>query len=355
MSGPRPSRSTTVLIATPLQRRLAERIRWSDLDMELLYDPDLLPTTRYPNYHDGDPDFDRTPSEQARFAHWLGKAEVLLGVPGETPGGLREVVRCCPELRWVQGTAAGAGQQVRDAHLDAGTLDRITFTSSAGIHATQLAEWAMLGLLAFTKDLPRLLNDRRSRNWDPHPVRELQGQRLLVVGLGHIGREVARCARALEMYVIGVRRTPSDSDLFFVDEVRGSSELADIVPGVDAVVLALPGTPETDGLFDADLINALPTRAIVVNVGRGTTIDQDALIDALRRHQLSGAALDVCSTEPPAPDNPLWDLDNVLLSPHTAALSAQENDRLVDLFLDNLSRYRQGRPLINVVDTRHFY
>ncbi len=164
----------------------------------------------------------------------------------------------------------------------------------------------MLGLLAFTKDLPRLLNDRRSRNWDHHPVRELQGQRLLVVGLGHIGREVARCARALEMYVIGVRRTPSDSDLFFVDEVRGSSELADIVPGVDAVVLALPGTPETDGLFDADLINALPTHAIVVNVGRGTTIDQDALIDALRRHQLSGAALDVCSTEPPAPDNPLW-------------------------------------------------
>jgi len=239
--------------------------------------------------------------------------------------------------------------------LDAGTLDRITFTSSAGSHATQLAEWAKLGLLAFTKDLPRLLNDRRSRNWDHHPVRELQGQRLPVVGLGHIGREVARCARALEMYVIDVRRTPSDSDLFFVDEVRGSSGLADIVPGVDAVVLALPGTPETDGLFDAELINALPTHAIVVNVGRGTTIDQDALIDALRRHQLSGAALDVCSTEPPAPDNPLWDLDNVLLSPHTAALSVQENDRLVDLFLDNLSRYRQGRPLINVVDTRHFY
>lgn len=115
MSGPRPSRSTTVLIATPLQRRLAERIRWSDLDMELLYDPDLLPTTRYPNDHAGDPDFERTPSEQARFADWLGKAEVLLGVPGDTPGELREVVRSCPDLRWVQGTAAGAGQQVRDA------------------------------------------------------------------------------------------------------------------------------------------------------------------------------------------------------------------------------------------------
>lgn len=104
-------------------------------------------------------------------------------------------------------------------------------------------------------------------------------------------------------------------------------------PGVDAVVLARPGTPETDGLFDADLINALPAHAIVVNVGRGTTIDQDALIGAPPPPAVR-CALEVCATEPPAPDNPLWDLDNVLLGPHTAALSAKENDRLVDLFLD---------------------
>ncbi len=354
MTGP-PQPRTTVLIATPFQRRLAERIRWDGPEhIQLLYDPDLLPPTRYPNDHAGAPDFQRGPAEQTRFEQWLRQAEVLLGVPGETPAALQEVVRRCPNLRWIQGTAAGTGQQVRDAHLGAQPLQRITFTSSAGIHATQLAEWAMLGLLAFTKGVPRLLKDQRSGNWTHYPVRELHDQRLLVVGLGHVGREVARCARALGMVVIGVRRTPSEQDLCVVDSIYATDDLAQIVPRVDAVVLALPGTPKTEGLFTADLINALPAHAIVVNVGRGTTIDQDALIRALRRHQLSGAALDVCAIEPLPSDNPLWDLDNVLLSPHTAALSVHENDRLVDLFLDNLGRYTERRPLINVVDTRHF-
>ncbi len=345
--------ATTVLIATPLDRRLVERIRWSaPTEIEVLYDPALLPPTRYPNDHAGDPAFRRTPAQQVRFEQWLGQAEVLLGVPGETPTALRDVVRRGRRLRWVQGTAAGAGQQVRAARLDPDALQRITFTTSAGIHATQLAEWAMLGLLAFTKGLPRLLRDQRSQRWDHYPVRELHGQTLLVVGLGHIGRQVAQFARALGMEVIGVRRAPCDDDLRFVDRIAATADLAQLAPSADAVVLALPQTPETDGLFGRELIAALPPHAVIVNVGRGTTIDQDALVDALRLDRLAGAALDVSTPEPLPADHPLWTLDNVLFSPHTAALSVHENDRLVDLFLRNLSRYGEGRPLMNVIDTR---
>jgi glyoxylate/hydroxypyruvate reductase A len=348
-------RPVTVLIATPLERGLVERIRRDGPDaLDVLYDPDLLPPTRYVNDHAGDPDFRRGPTEEARFQGWLGRAEVLLGVPGETAASLRDVVRCSPHLRWVQGTAAGAGQQVHDARLPASTLDRVTFTSSAGIHATQLAEWAMLGLLTFTKDIPRVRLDQRSHRWSHYPVRELHGQQLLVIGLGHIGRQVAAYARGLGMHVTGVRRTPSEDDLRFVDEVQATTELAGLVPDADAVVLALPGTPDTHGLFTAELIDALPAHAVVVNVGRGTTVDQGALTNALRQQRLCGAALDVCDPEPLPADDPLWDLDNVLLSPHTAALSVHENDRLVDLFLDNLDRYTADRPLLNVVDTRPF-
>jgi phosphoglycerate dehydrogenase-like enzyme len=343
-----------VMIGTPLERRLAERIRWEGPDgIEVLYDPGLLPPPRYVNDHAGDPDFTRTRTEEARFQHWLGHAEVLLGVPSESPASLNEIVRCSPHLRWVQGTAAGTGQLVRDAHLPAQALDRITFTSSAGIHATQLAEWAILGLLAFTKNVPHLLSDQRSRRWSHYPVRELRDQRLLVIGLGHIGRQVSRYAHALGMHVIGVRRTPSDEDLRFVDQVFANGELGTLVPDADAVVLALPATPETDGVFTAELIDALPAHGIIVNVGRGTTLDQGALTDALRHRRLCGAALDVSSPEPLPPDDPLWGLDNVLLSPHTAALSVHENDRLVDLFLDNLKRYTSQHPLSNVVDTAH--
>jgi phosphoglycerate dehydrogenase-like enzyme len=120
-------------------------------------------------------------------------------------------------------------------------------------------------------------------------------------------------------------------------------------------VLALPATAETEGLFTSDLIEALPGHALLVNVGRGSTIDEPALVAALRDGRLSGAALDVTAKEPLPDDSPLWDLDNVLLSPHTAALSTKENERIVELFCDNLRRFQKGQALRNEVDTTLFY
>jgi len=346
---------TTVLIATPVEEDLVQRIRDSVPGLEVLHDAALLPPARYPSDHAGDPAFRRDPDAQQRFGGWVERAQVTLGVPGETPEALRELVSRAAGLRWVQGTAAGMGQLVRAAALSAADLDRVTFTSSVGVHATQLAEWAILGLLAFTKDLSRLQRDKAARRWDHYAVRELAGQRLLVVGLGHIGREVARCARALGMRVTGVRRTPDERDLEWVDRTAPTADLADLVRQADAVVLALPATVETQGLFTADLIDALPERAVLVNVGRGSTIDEPALVAALREGRLSGAALDVTETEPLPADSPLWDLENVLLSPHTAALSTRENERITELFCDNLRRFQKGEPLRNEVDTALFY
>jgi phosphoglycerate dehydrogenase-like enzyme len=344
-----------VLIATPVEDELVERIRGSVPDLEVLHDATLLPPPRYPSDHAGEPTFRRDPDGQRRFDSWLDRAEVTLGVPGETPEALRDLVRRADKLRWVQGTAAGMGQQVRAAGLSPDELDRVTFTSSVGVHATQLAEWAMLGLLAFTKDLPRLQRDQRARRWDHYALRELAGQRLLVIGLGHIGREVARSARALGMRVTGVRRKPRDEDLDWVDRTASTAELADLVPEADAVVLALTATVEPEGLFDADLVDALPAHAVLVNVGRGTTLDEHALVGALREGRLAGAALDVTEKEPLPADSPLWDQDNVLLSPHTAALSTKENERIVELFCDNLRRLTNDEPLRNRVDTTLFY
>jgi glyoxylate/hydroxypyruvate reductase A len=120
-------------------------------------------------------------------------------------------------------------------------------------------------------------------------------------------------------------------------------------------VLALPATGATRGLFDAALVDALPEHAVLVNVGRGGTLDEEALVSALRSGRLAGAALDVFADEPLPDDSPLWGLDNVLVSPHTAALSVRENERIVDLLVTNLRRFRRGEPLVNVVDVEHFY
>lgn len=346
---------TTVLIATPVEPELVERIRQEEPGLEVLFDPGLLPPTRYPNDHAGDRSWRRSPEQERQFGDWIGRAEVMYGVPHETPQSLRDVVDRAPALRWVQGTAAGAGQQVRAADLTEQELRRITFTSSVGVHARQLAEFAVLGLLAFTKDVPRLIGDARAHHWDHYAVRELAGQRLLVVGLGHIGRETAQLARALGMHVTGMRRNPTPEDDELVDRMRPTAELVDAVRESDAVVLALPDTEQTRGLFGRAAVDALPGHGIVVNVGRGSTVDEEALVAALREHRLAGAALDVFATEPLPEDSPLWDLDNVLLSPHTAALSMHENERIVELFLDNLGRFGRGEPLRNVVDPKHFY
>lgn len=346
---------TTVLVATPLEEELVQRIRDQVPGVEVLHDKSLLPPPRYPSDHAGERGFRRDDDAQRRFDRWVERAHVTLGVPTERPEALHELIRRAPHLRWVQGTSAGMGQLVRAAGLSDADLDRVTFTSSVGVHATQLAEWAMLGVLAFTKDLPRLQRDKAEHRWDHYPVRELSGQRLLVVGLGHIGRAVAQYARALGMHVTGVRRTPHERDLDVVDRVASTAQLPDLVPAADAVVLALPATTETERVFTGDLIGALPRHAVLVNVGRGSTVDEAALVAALRHGRLAGAALDVFEKEPLPPHSPLWDLENVLLSPHTAALSDKENERIVELFCDNLRRLRDRQPLRNVVDPGLFY
>ncbi|MGI8576994.1 MAG: D-2-hydroxyacid dehydrogenase [Nocardioidaceae bacterium] len=347
----------TVLIATPLEAALVEQIRAVDPAIAVLYDERLLPPPRFPNDHRGSADFTRSAAAEQQWKAWLGQSDVLFGVPGETPTSLAEVVRAYPNLRWIQGTAAGAGEQVRRAQLSPAELKRVRFTSAVGVHAHQLAEWAIFGLLALTKGLPRLRADQESRAWEHYPVRELRGQTLLVIGLGHIGREVARLASALGMRVIGVRRTPGradDTDLV-VERVCANADLPVLAPAADSVVLSLPATDATAGLLNAGLIEALPSHAVVVNVGRGSTIDEPALIAALRDGRIGGAALDVFATEPLPPESPLWELENVIISPHTAALSSQENARLVDLFCDNLRRYLDRQPLRNLVDTTEFY
>ena len=348
--------STKVVIATPLEAHLVDRISAAEPRVQVGYEPDLLPPTRYPSDHKGPPDFRRPGPLENRFWNLLAEAEVLFGVPGDTPAGLARVVRECPRLRWVAGTAAGAGELLRLASLSPAELDGILFTSAREVHTGQLAEWAIFGLLAFTKGLPRLLADKANRRWDHYPLRELAGQTLLVVGLGGIGRAVARRARSMGMRVVGVHRNadPSSTDPD-VDEVRGTADLPDLVAGADAVVLSLPETDATQGLFSRALIDALPANAIVVNVGRGRTLDEQALIDALTEGRILGAALDVFHTEPLPADSPLWTMPDVLLSPHTAALSVHENERLVDLFIDNLHRYLDHHPLRNLVDPHRFY
>jgi len=342
-----------VVIATPLEPELVAAIAAID-EVTVCHEPELLAPPRYRGDHHGDSGFQRSPEQERRWQALLGGADAVLGVPDDSPEGLRGAVRAHPRLTWVQGTAAGTGELVRAARLSAEELGRVLITSAGGVHAGPLAEFCMLGLLTFTKDLPRLLADQRAHRWDHRPVAELAGATVVILGLGAIGTEVARLAHGLGMHTVGVsRRGRTDSP--YLDAVHRSDGLLEVIGGADALVITLPLTEQTRGMVDTEVLGRLKPAAIVVNVGRGGVIDEPALIQALRERRLAGAALDVFAAEPPAPDSPLWDLPNLLMSPHTAALSLRENERLVTLFTENLRRCQRGEDLLHRIDPTHLY
>jgi phosphoglycerate dehydrogenase-like enzyme len=343
-----------LVIATPVEPELVARLHDVDERLDIHFEPELLPPPRYPSDHRGDPGFERPPAEQGRFRSLVERAEVLYGIPGDTPQGITWAIRTAPGLRFVQATSAGAGEQVRAANLSAAELDRVAIASASGVHAVPLAEWSLFGLLAFTKGLPRLERDAAERRWDHYPADELRGRTVLVLGVGEIGAEVARLASAFGMRVLGVKRDLAEP-VAHVEALYPPSAIDELVTEADAVVITLPLTEETRGLIGRRTIGRMRDGAIVVNVGRGGVLDEDALVEALATGRLAGAALDVFAEEPLPETSPLWELENVILSPHTAALSWHENERIVELFADNLRRYLDGDELRSRVRTSVFY
>jgi phosphoglycerate dehydrogenase-like enzyme len=343
-----------VVVATPLSEDNCRRIVELEPRVDLIREPGLYPPMRHAADFSGDPGFQRTPAEQQAFDDMVDTAEVLYGIPDVDPAALRRTVDANPGLRWVHTMAAGGGGQVRAAGLSADQLEQIAFTTSAGVHGGPLAEFAIFGLLAGAKDLPRLLAQQRDHVWTGRwEMRQVSEMTVLVAGLGGIGTEVARRLAALGARVIGTSRQTRPVE--HVDQVIRPDEIASVVGGVDAIISTLPGTRATEKLIGVDVLDAVKPGNILVNVGRGTVIDEDALVAALDDGRVGFAALDVFAVEPLPADSPLWDHPNVLVSPHTAALNAAEDRRIAELFADNATRLLDGRELRNKVDTVDFY
>lgn len=346
---------TIVAIAVPLEAEHVERIRAVDPSVTVLYEPGLLPPERYPADHTGDPAFRRTPEQEERYWELLNKAQVLYGFPNENPEGLARIAAGNSRLQWIHAMAAGAGGTVKASGLDAGALSKFKITSSAGVHALPLAEFSALGILNGFKRAAELVRDQAARSWPEvrTPTRLVSGSHLVITGLGEIGLETARIARALGMTVSGTKRTVEP--LEGIEEVTDNAGLAGLLPAADAVVNTLPGTPYTEKLFNHEIFSAMKPGTVFINVGRGTVVDEDALLEALDNGQVSYACLDVFAVEPLPADSPLWTHPRVLVSPHTSALSAAENRLIADRFCSNLRTFLDGGDLPHLVDTVHFY
>jgi phosphoglycerate dehydrogenase-like enzyme len=284
----------------------------------------------------------------------LDSSEALFGVPGRSPQALARTIDSNPDLRWVHTIPAGGGQQIRAASLDDEALGRITFTTSAGVHAGPLAEFAVFGVLAGIKGLASLQGAQRSHQWGPRRTTRIAADTTVaVVGLGSIGRATAGKLAALGFDVVGVHRR--DVTVPGVSRVVPIEDLARISAECDAMVVALPSTLLTENIVSRAVLDAAKPGLTFVNVGRGSTVDELALLDALLEERVSFAALDVFRTEPLPVDHRFWDLPNVLISPHTAAFTESESRLITELFAENARRLLDGEPLLNQVNTVEFY
>jgi phosphoglycerate dehydrogenase-like enzyme len=332
---------TRVLVTMPFSESQLDRIRAASLHLEVTRD------------------------DPAR-ADYRG-AEVLYA--GDPP---RDMGRA-PDLRWVQLHMAGVNA-LQDHPLYRDTT--IPLTTTSGVHAATIAEYAISVVLALAHRVPRMIEWHRRKTWPPDQQRwplfvptEVRGATLGVIGYGSIGRELARIATsAFGMTVLACKRDPmkrgdpgyglpgtGDPDGALPAGWYGPAELPRMLPRCDVVVLCAPLTAETRQLIDRAAIAAMKPTAYFVNVGRGASVDEAALAGALAEHRIAGAAIDVFAEEPPPAGHPFYDLDNVILSPHVSGFLPSYDDRCAELFAENLRRYLTGAPLLNLVDRARGY
>lgn len=258
---------------------------------------------------------------------------------------LPDALHDLPKLRWAHVAAVGVDACVSDGVR----TSPIVMTNSSGVTATQMAEYALGMILAIDKGLVGKVRDQQARSWRPTETGRLQGKNLLLFGVGAINRHLARVAKALEMHVTGVGRDPRPAFGGF-DRVVGSAVIDDVLPTADYVVLAAPATPETNRMFNRERIGLMKPGVILVNVGRGALLDQEALVEALQDGRIGGAGLDVFEVEPLPEDSPLWGMENVLISPHMSSDFVGWKEALVDRFVENLDRWINDEELISIVD-----
>ncbi|MDH4017763.1 MAG: D-2-hydroxyacid dehydrogenase, partial [Actinomycetota bacterium] len=323
--------------------RFVERVRAIDPRFEVVglpVDPGTDWVTIPPDQpHEEPPPWAIGRADERRSA--LERAEVLIQL--HTP---RDLMTLAPRLRWLQGFGAGVDQFV----VAGVTRDRVIVTNASGVSAGSMAEFVIGRLLQIWKRFPEAEAHQRNHDYIRTYGRSFAGSVIGIVGLGSIGAAVAKRARAMGVHVLGLKRNVSIGDVGDADEIFGPDQLHEMLGRCDAVVVTAPATPETHHLIDRAALAATKTGAMLVNVARGSLVDEDAIIEALESGQLSAAALDVFEQEPLPADSPIWDAPNLWVSAHSSVSVDRYVDDVFDLFEDNLRRYAAGEPLRNRVD-----
>lgn len=299
-------------------------------------DPQLAMLEEIPHYRIKTPaDLEAVPRDAEAILHWAGPRELL-----------RKTFLASPNLRWVHSRSAGLDSLLFPELVES----PIPLTNGTGVFSQSLGEFALAMILYFAKDIRRLLRNQEACRWEQFYVEEVAGQTVGIVGYGDIGRAVASRVHAMGMRVLALKRHPPAAGDPFVDRFYRPSELNAMLSDCDFVVAAAPLTPETRYMIGDDAIAAMKPNAVVINIGRGPVIDQAALVRALSAGRIKGAGLDVFEREPIPPDDPIFKLSNVLISPHSADQTKDWLTQAMQFFLEQYQSFSGGQPLKNIVE-----
>lgn len=279
----------------------------------------------------------------------LRDAEIIVGWKKEIA---EHSIYANSKLRWLQSWSAG----VNSMPLEEMEKKKIVLTSANGVHAYPISETIFALMLGLTRKIHTYVRNQQEKKWHHADMNlEIHEKTIGVIGVGHIGKETAKIAKAFGMKVLGVRH--SDREEEFVDEMYTTAQLSDVLPRCDYVVITLPLTDETHHLFGADEFKKMKSSAFFINIGRGEIVVEDDLIEALRSGEIAGAGLDVFTKEPLEENSPLWEFENVIVTPHTSGSTEHYTKRVIeDIFIPNLKSYAQGGVLPkNVVDYKKGY
>ena len=337
-----------VLIVSYLEPDLVARVEKDFPAVRVIYRPDLLPPPRYISDHTSTQG-KLEPGQEAEWAALLGEATVLFDFDHRQPALLPERAR---NLRWVQATSSGIGTLMQRWNYTE-LMPNVRFTTARGIHAIPLAEHVLQVLLNHYRRYPHAQNLQAGRSWQRYCASDLAGRKVGILGLGEVGKKVAEYCAALGMVTLGTNRSGQNREA--VQKYYPAAEMDAFFRASEILVITLPLTEATRNLVSRGRIGQLPQGAYLINIGRGAVLDEAALGEALRSGHLSGAALDVAGGEPLSPGSPLWDLPNLVITPHSASTSDRENLRLIALFEDNLERYLTRKPLLNLYDPAKGY
>lgn len=288
-------------------------------------------------------------SEKKRLDDILAEADVIFGFGLILP---KDLLSRAPKLKWLQLMSAGV-DRLRDTEI---WLSNVTITGVSGIHASPIGEFVLGFMLMFAKGIPLCLQMKQERELRRYTPSLLRDKTVGVVGLGHIGSEVARLSKSFGMKVIATRRTAKRAGKAKnVDLLLPQAQMKEMLGKSDYLVLSVPLTPETRHIISEVELSLMKPSSCIINIGRGDLIDEEALTRALDEKKIAGAGLDVTAIEPLPKDSRLWDMDNVILSPHVAGGMEEYMGRATEFFCDNILRYLEGKKLRNMIDRKKGY